>query len=179
MRRLDMFASCQVNNCPRLLHASRAMIGSCRQIELTHRRTHQTLNFILQLAKLPDLPDAHVGITKDWMPRIDIRESRALKVACGSHPFANRFAGFTQVISDQFLIIYAWHFDVNIDAIQHGTRDLFSVFSHCCKRHMYKLLRIAIKTAQTGIHTIESTLCLIDRGKLKLRGYFLNQNWNY
>jgi len=41
------------------------MMGTLRQIELTHRRPHQTLTFILQLAKLPDLSDAHIGIANN------------------------------------------------------------------------------------------------------------------
>ena len=48
-----------------------ATIGARRQIELRHRRPHQTLTlrqaqctaFCLQLAELPDLPDAHIGVT--------------------------------------------------------------------------------------------------------------------
>jgi hypothetical protein len=32
-----------------------------RQIELTHRCVHQTLTLVLQLAKLPYLPDTDIG----------------------------------------------------------------------------------------------------------------------
>jgi len=42
-----------------------AMIGTCRQVELTDRHPHQTLTFVLQLAKLPYLPGAHIGVTDD------------------------------------------------------------------------------------------------------------------
>jgi len=57
------------------------MVGSCRQVELTHRGSHQTLTFILQLAKLPYLPYAHVRIAKDRMLGIKFREAFALFVA--------------------------------------------------------------------------------------------------
>jgi hypothetical protein len=48
------------------------MISACRQIELSHRRPHQALTFILQLAKLPYLPDAHISIRNNvrcFVPR--------------------------------------------------------------------------------------------------------------
>jgi hypothetical protein len=41
---------------PRQIHALRAMIGTCGQIELRHRSPHQTLTFIQQFTKLPYLP---------------------------------------------------------------------------------------------------------------------------
>jgi hypothetical protein len=31
-------------------------------LQLTHRRSHQALTFGLQLAKLPNLSDMHIGI---------------------------------------------------------------------------------------------------------------------
>ena len=39
-----------------------AMIVSPRKIKLTHRYTHQTLTFILQLAKLPYFPDTYIAV---------------------------------------------------------------------------------------------------------------------
>src|SRR6266508_5283332 len=62
-----------------------AMIGARRQIELRHRRPHQTLTlrqaqctaFCLQLAELPDLPDAHIGVTHHGLQsRETLRRSR-------------------------------------------------------------------------------------------------------
>ncbi len=50
------------------------MISTSRQIELTHRCPHQALTFILQLAKLPYLPDAHIGVAEDWMFGIMFQE---------------------------------------------------------------------------------------------------------
>ncbi len=41
------------------------MIGARRQIELRHRRPHQPLTLVLQPAKLPNLPDAHVRVAND------------------------------------------------------------------------------------------------------------------
>jgi hypothetical protein len=38
------------------------MISPRRQVHLTHRRPHQTLTFVLQLAKLPYLPNAHIRV---------------------------------------------------------------------------------------------------------------------
>ena len=48
-------------------------IGSCREIHLTHCRPHQALTlrqaqciaFSLQLTKLTNLPDAHIGVGND------------------------------------------------------------------------------------------------------------------
>ena len=63
MRGLDFLTARQI--CNRARQFQDAMIRSCRQIHLTHRRPHQTLTFVLQLAKLPYLPDTHVGIADD------------------------------------------------------------------------------------------------------------------
>jgi hypothetical protein len=38
------------------------MIGTRRQIELHHRRMHQALALLLQLAEVPHLPNAHIRI---------------------------------------------------------------------------------------------------------------------
>jgi hypothetical protein len=62
MRGLDLFTPRQIRNRARQFHALRAMIGTRRQIELTHRCSHQTLTLALQPAKLASLLDTHVGI---------------------------------------------------------------------------------------------------------------------
>lgn len=41
------------------------MIGTCRQIQLSHRRPHQTPTFILYPTKLPNLPDDEEQGTRD------------------------------------------------------------------------------------------------------------------
>jgi hypothetical protein len=69
IRGLDLFTPCQIRDYPRQIEDS--VISSRQQIELTHCCPHQTLTlrqtqysaFILQFAKLPDLPDAHIGGT--------------------------------------------------------------------------------------------------------------------
>ena len=65
MRGLDIFSRRQICNRARQFHASRAMIGTRRQIELRLRRPHQTLTFGLQATKLPNLPDAYIRIADD------------------------------------------------------------------------------------------------------------------
>ena len=68
MRGLDVLTPRQVGNRAREFQASRAMIGSCRQIQLCHRRPHQALTLrqaqcgalLLQPAKLSYLPDVHI-----------------------------------------------------------------------------------------------------------------------
>jgi hypothetical protein len=60
---LDIFTPCQVRDHTRKFQD--AMIGSRRQIELSHRRAYQMLTIVLQLAKLPYLSDAHIGIAND------------------------------------------------------------------------------------------------------------------
>ena len=57
---LDFFVPCQIRDGA--CQFQDVVIDFCRQIHLPHRRTHQTLTFVLQLAKLPYLPDAHTGI---------------------------------------------------------------------------------------------------------------------
>jgi hypothetical protein len=90
MRGLDFITPCQVCNRARQFHASRAMISPSRQIELTHRRSHQTLAFIpstalragLQVAELPDLPDTDIRITENRVFGINFRAPRSLDVSC-------------------------------------------------------------------------------------------------
>jgi hypothetical protein len=57
MYRLDFVTLRQICNRPRQFQD--VMIGTRRQIELRHRHPHQTLTFILPLAKLPYLPTIH------------------------------------------------------------------------------------------------------------------------
>jgi len=63
MRGLDLLTSCQISYRP--CQFQDAMISPGRQIHLTHRRSHQTLTLILQLAKLPYLPDMHIRVTNN------------------------------------------------------------------------------------------------------------------
>ena len=65
MRGLGVFTPRQISNRASQFHASRAVICTRRQIELTHRHPRQTLTLILQLAKLPYLSDAHIGVADD------------------------------------------------------------------------------------------------------------------
>jgi penicillin V acylase-like amidase (Ntn superfamily) len=66
---------CQV--CNRSREFQDTMISPRRQIELRHRGPHQALTLILQLAKLPYLPHAHVGVTEK-IRGLEIGESSVL-----------------------------------------------------------------------------------------------------
>jgi hypothetical protein len=87
MRGLDLLAPRQVCDRPREFQDT--VIGTRRQIKLRHCGVHQTLAFILQLAKLPYLPDAHIGVTDDI--GTVIRESFLLDITSGLHTCADRF----------------------------------------------------------------------------------------
>jgi len=66
------------------------MIGACGQLQLTHRRPHQALTFSLQLTKLPDLSDAHIGVGDDvGCFGVGIRESGLLNISSGLHSCTN------------------------------------------------------------------------------------------
>jgi non-specific serine/threonine protein kinase len=41
-----------------------------------------------------------------------------------------RFDGIPQAISTQLFIVHAWHFDVNINAVEQWTRNPFLIFGH-------------------------------------------------
>ena len=92
------------------------MIGTRQQIELTHRRSHQTLTFVLQFAKLPYLSDAHIGIADDL--RAVTGESLLLNISRGLYSGAYRFARLPQPIPAQLFIIHARNFDVNVNSIK-------------------------------------------------------------
>jgi len=67
------------------------MIGSRRQIELTHCRPHQALTFGLERTKLPYLPDAHVCVAKNiGIGRLGIGKSVMLNVPCGLNALTDR-----------------------------------------------------------------------------------------
>ena len=97
------------------------MIGTRRQIELTHCRPHQALTFRLEAAKLPDLPDAHIRVADNiGTLGIGIRES-GVYFSGDLHSFTNRFTGFADFITAEFFIVHSWDFDVNFDAVENGT----------------------------------------------------------
>ena len=76
------------------------MISTRRQIELSHRRPHQTLTLTLQLTRLPYLPDAHVGVGDDIRALgVESFESGLLNISGGLYTLANRFTGFTCLVS--------------------------------------------------------------------------------
>ena len=104
------------------------MICTRRQIELTHRYPHQTLTFVLQLAKLPNLPDAHIRIAEDRMPGLDVQESGSLNIACCLDGFANGLGRFSQAITAQLFIIHTWDFDVNVIQSNTGSEMRFRYF---------------------------------------------------
>ncbi len=91
------------------------MIGARRQIELTHCRSHQALTFGLELAKLPDLADAHVGIADDIS---GVGEALILYITGDLHALADGFASFAEFISAQFFVIDSRNFDVDVDAVK-------------------------------------------------------------
>ena len=88
MRGLNLFASREIGDCPRQLQD--AVLGSRREVHLAHRRPHQALTFILQLAKLTYLPHSHIGVTDNIGLRIG--KPLLLNVSCGLHARADGFA---------------------------------------------------------------------------------------
>ena len=54
------------------------------------RRTHQTLTLIVQIAKLPNLPDAHIRVCQHRI-RIEFRESLGLSLTHSLYARSNRF----------------------------------------------------------------------------------------
>ena len=66
----------------------------------------------------------------------------------------NGFKHLPRSISAQLFIIHSGNFDVNIDAIQQRTRDLFLIFGHHRRHTSTRLERVTIESAQARIHTI-------------------------
>ena len=50
-------------------------------------------------------------------------------------------------------IVHSWHFDVDVNAVKHGTRYPFLIFGNDRSRTSARLLSITIKTTRAGIHT--------------------------
>jgi len=88
MRGLDVYTPRQISN--RAREFQDAMIGTCRQIELTHLHPHQTLAFILQLIKLANFRHAQIGVAYDTGALgIGIRKAGSLNVPCRFRPLTN------------------------------------------------------------------------------------------
>jgi hypothetical protein len=98
------------------------------------RRSHQTLTFLRELAIFPDLPHAHVGVADDgrqFVIRIsNTRISFCLDIPHCLHSCSNGIGWLPYSISTQLLIIYSWHFDVNINSVRKGTRDPLLIFGN-------------------------------------------------
>jgi len=94
---------------------------------MTHGRAHQTLTFILQFAKLPYFPDAHVGVANDIRGSVG-RESNSLKFARRLHTLTNHFTRFTELIPAQLFVIHPWNLDMNVNTVEQGTRDSLLIF---------------------------------------------------
>ncbi len=105
------------------------MIAARRQIELRHGRPHQALTLVLQPAKLPYLPDAHIGVANDIGCSMT-GEALVLNIACGLDSCLNRFGHFACSIPAQFLVIHTRHFDVNINTVKQRSGDSLFVFRH-------------------------------------------------
>jgi hypothetical protein len=79
---------------------------------------HQTLTSILQFAKLPDLPDAHISVTNKIGTVVG--KSLRLYISCRAHEGANGFGCLLEPITAQFFVIDPGNFYMDINAIQDG-----------------------------------------------------------
>ncbi|WP_345107928.1 hypothetical protein [Candidatus Villigracilis vicinus] len=131
-----------------------AVIGSCRQVELTHCRPHQALTFGLELTKLPYLPDAHVCVANNVG---GIGEALILNVSCDLHALADGFAGFTEFISAEFFVVHRG-LDVDVNAVKQWTGDAFLVFSDDGWGAGTGFLRISKITTRAGVY-IRASFC--------------------
>jgi hypothetical protein len=133
------------------------MIGARRQIELGHRRPHQTLTLLpstllrtsLQPAKLPYLPQTHIRIT-DNVSRTVIREARERSLARGLRACANRLRRFTHTIPAQFFIINSWDFDAAAPYQFYPARDPRCAFDISSPGHERRPSRHVGLAARTG-----------------------------
>ena len=73
--------------------------------------------FILQLAELPYLPDANIGIANN-LGRTVLREAFVLNIARGLHALTDRFRRFSDSVTAQLIVIDTRHFDVDVDSIE-------------------------------------------------------------
>src|SRR5688572_4504134 len=118
MYRLNVITPRQIGNYTCQLEDS--MISTRRQIQLRHRRPHQALTLILQLAGLSYLPHVHICVANN--ARGAIRgEALVLNIPRGLDTSPNTFRCPSYSIPAQLFIINSWNFDMDIDAIQQGT----------------------------------------------------------
>lgn len=106
-----------------------AMMGSYRQIHLTHRRSHQTLPLILQLAKRPHFPYSQIGITY-YVCCFSICKSLVLNIPFGLGQFTNAFTCFSQTVIAQLFLIHTLHRDVDYYPVQHKPEIRFLIFGN-------------------------------------------------
>ena len=102
---------------------------------------------------MPDLPDAHVGVAKNFgRSGIEIRKSGVLNISCCLNALANRLAGFAEPISAEFFIVYTWDFNVNVYVVKDGTGDAFLVFGNDSRGTSAGFLRAPEMAARAGIN---------------------------
>ena len=150
MRRQDGLASGQVGNCAGQLQ--RAMIGARRKVELAHRRAHQAVASFVQFAELAHLGHAHIGVT-DNIRRTGLRKALQLSLAGGLHALADVGGSLAEPVAAQFFVIHPRHLDVDVDPVEHRAGNPFLVLGHGRRGAGAGLLRIAIITARTRVHS--------------------------
>jgi hypothetical protein len=149
VRRLDSFTSRQI--CDRACQFQDAVIGARREIQLAHRRADQVVTGFIEFAEFAHFSHTHIGVADYVCPR----EMLPLTLAGGLHPRADGYAGFSQSITAQFVIIDTRDFDMDVDPIQHRAGDAFLVFGDGGGITGAGFLRITKIAARAGIPAIE------------------------
>jgi len=105
------------------------MIRPRRQIELAHRRTHEALTFFREFAELPNFPNPHIGVANHGKAKFGnfafpTSGDVGLRIAFVEYPMplAREYTQMTpHSIANQLFVIYARHFDVNVNSVKNRT----------------------------------------------------------
>jgi hypothetical protein len=133
--------------------------------------TLPTLTFGLELAKLPHLPDAHIGIANNIFG-FSVCKLVILNVTRNLNSFMNGFGGFAQAVSAKLLIIYSWNRDVNVDSIEQGAGDALLISGNDTRSTPIGLLCIPEVPAWAGLRTIGQGSILIQKEEDGYEGIF-------
>ncbi len=114
---------------------------------------------------MPDLADTHVCVADDIS---GVGEALILNISGGLHSLADGFASFAEFIFAEFFVVHTRDFDMDVDAVEDGTRDSFLVFGDNGRGAGAGFLCVSKMSAWAGVCIIERTCIRRNIAKLDL-----------
>src|SRR3990172_4632903 len=144
MLRADVFLFCQVRNGSGYLENSLMPPGT--EPQLLHRQFQEFLSLRINPAVPPRVPRAHVGIAEYSLAG----KPSLLALPSFLHPLRNLRRALDSPLPGHFLVLQSRHLDVDVDAIQHGTRNPVPIALDLQGRALTRSQRIGMVPARAS-----------------------------